>query len=324
MTHEHPPAASTPGAREDLGAGITCLDADYVAPGTACFYLLESAGEYAVVETGTSRSLDNLEVLLEERAIDPDRIRYVIPTHVHLDHAGGAGAMMAAFAGAQLLVHPRGARHMIDPAWLVDAAKAVYGEELFGALYGEVLPVPASRVREMADGDTVELGGRALEFRHTEGHARHHLCVWDERSRGWFCGDMFGVCYRGLRLPAGDFLLPSTTPTQFDPDAYAGSLALLESYAPQRLYLTHFGALAFSAAKRRLLAEQVETYRDLALGAGDDAAALEELLMRDALQRLRAFDPALDETAMRDLLRFDMQLNAQGLVHWREQLSGAR
>ncbi|MAT93045.1 MAG: MBL fold metallo-hydrolase [Halioglobus sp.] len=301
---------------QDLGHGITCIDAAYVERGMACFYLLEQDGEYALIESGTRHSLPGLLALLQERRIDPGQVRYVIPTHVHLDHAGGAGAMLAHFEQAQLLIHPRGARHMVDPAQLVAGAQAVYGAALFEELYGEVVPVDPARVRQMGDGEGVQLGGRRLEVRHTEGHARHHFCVWDERSRGWFTGDMFGVCYPWLRFPAGDFLLPSTTPTQFDPGAYLASLDLLHDYAPARMYLTHYGAVDYTREKSGLLARQVEAYRELALTTEGD---LQQALADHALEQVKQYDASTPEADLRRWLRFDVELNAQGLALWRER-----
>ncbi|MBT8117392.1 MAG: MBL fold metallo-hydrolase, partial [Gammaproteobacteria bacterium] len=263
---------------QSLAGGITCLDADYVRPGLACLYLLQEGDEYAVIETGTSHSAGRLFSLLAERGIDHDQVRYVIPTHVHLDHAGGAGVMMAAFEHATLLIHPRGARHMVEPQRLVDSAKAVYGEERFRSLYGEIVPVPADRVREMGDGDAVTLAGRRLEFRHTRGHANHHFCVWDEATRGWFTGDMFGVCYPWWRFVSDDFVLPATTPTQFDPETYPVSLQLLGSYSPRYLYLTHHGRIDYTPEKSARLAAQVARYREIALESRDNAAVLQDAI----------------------------------------------
>jgi glyoxylase-like metal-dependent hydrolase (beta-lactamase superfamily II) len=301
-----------------LGFGITCIDAAYVQPGLACFYLMEQGGECAVIETGTSHSLPNLSKLLAAKNIRPEQVRYVIPTHVHLDHAGGAGAMMAAFPAAQLLVHPRGAKHMADPERLIGAARDIYGEEAFSALYGEIVPVAPQRIRAMEDGETASLSGRQLEFRHTRGHAEHHFCVWDENSLGWFSGDMFGVSYPWCRFPAGDFVLPSTTPSQFDPETYLRSLELLGSYAPRRLYLTHGGELRYTPAKAALLARQIEAYREFATNTA--ASALQQRLMDYTLDLLRRFGAEGDESDFRDKLAFDVQLNAQGLQAWRRRV----
>lgn len=301
---------------QQLHFGITCIDAAYISSGIACFYLLEQDGECAIIETGTSHSVENLERVMAEKGIAPAQVRYVIPTHVHLDHAGGAGAMMARFPNATLLIHPKGARHMIDPQRLVESSLGVYGEERFRRLYGEIVPVAEARVREMADGDSVDLAGRRLEFRHTCGHADHHFCVWDETSRGWFSGDMFGVSYPWFRFASGDFLLPATTPTQFDPEAYFASLDLLNDYAPQRIYLTHYGELAYSEEKAGLLARQVAAYRDQAPLYAGDKPALERALSDYSVAQLQAFDTGKSEQELRQLLAFDMDLNAQGLEVW--------
>jgi glyoxylase-like metal-dependent hydrolase (beta-lactamase superfamily II) len=302
-----------------LGFGITCIDAAYVKQGIACFYLMEEGGECAVLETGTCHSVALLEQLLLDRGIAREQVRYVIPTHVHLDHAGGAGTMMATFTEAQLLIHPRGARHMVDPARLIAGATEVYGESLFAQLYGEVLPVEASRVRSMEDGEKILLAGRPLEFRHTRGHAEHHFCIWDEYSRGWFSGDMFGVSYPWCRFPGQDFVLPSTTPSQFDPDAFLVSLDLLASYAPRCLYLTHYGELAYSAEKAQLLCRQINTYCELARAGADDLALLQGQLSSYSVELLREFTDRHTETEWRSALAFDMQLNAQGLQLWRKR-----
>jgi glyoxylase-like metal-dependent hydrolase (beta-lactamase superfamily II) len=282
---------------------------------------LEEQGECAVVETGTSHSATRLLQLLRHRGIAAEQVRYIIPTHVHLDHAGGAGALMAAMPDAQLLVHPRGARHMIDPTRLVAAARDVYGAELFHTLYGEVKPIEAARIRQMGDGERVSLAGRSLEFRHTRGHAEHHFCLWDAASRGWFSGDMFGVSYPWCRYADGDFVLPSTTPSQFDPEAYLTSLALLASYSPQRVYLTHYGELAYSAEKSRVLARQIAAYCEIASDDSLDASALQQRLTNYSLALLSRFDNSGDEVLLRNRLAIDMQLNAQGLRVWRQRLA---
>lgn len=301
-----------------LGFGITCIDAAYVQPGLACFYLMQQGGECAVIETGTSHSVAGLVQFMAARDIRPEQVRYVIPTHVHLDHAGGAGAMMARFPNAQLLVHPRGEKHMADPARLVGAAMQIYGSEFFHTLYGDVVPIAPHRIRAMQDGESISLSGRQLEFRHTRGHAEHHFCIWDETSRGWFSGDMFGVSYPWCRFPAGDFVLPSTTPSQFDPETYLQSLALLGSYNPLRLYLTHGGELRYTSSNAGLLARQIQAYCEFATTVQADA--LQDCLLEYTLDLLRRFDAQRDESDLRGKLSFDMQLNAQGLLAWRQRV----
>jgi len=306
---------------KELGFGITCIDASYIRPGLACFYLLERDGHCAIIETGTSRSLDNLQQVMSEKGLVSEQVRYVIPTHVHLDHAGGAGSMMAAFPLAQLLIHPRGEQHMADPEKLITSSMAVYGESRFRQLYGEILPVDSARIVAMEDGQTIDLGGRALEFRHTRGHANHHFCVWDKTSRGWFSGDMFGISYPWFRLAGGDYILPATTPTQFDPDAYLESLQLLGSYQPERMYLTHSGEITYSSDLAALLQRQIVAYRDFALLHEENKAALERALADYSLEMMRALEPTRPEAELREQLAFDVDLNTQGLAVWRQRVA---
>ncbi|MEH6586559.1 MAG: MBL fold metallo-hydrolase [Halioglobus sp.] len=301
---------------EDLGFGITRIDAEYVKPGVVCFYLLESAGECAIVETGTVHSVATVENLLRQRGIAAAQVRYVIPTHVHLDHAGGAGMMMQRFPNAQLLVHPRGARHLVDPAKLVAASRQVYGDALFDQLYGEIQPAPVERVIEVLDGDTFKFGDRTLLLRDAPGHADHHFCVWDQTSKAWFSGDVFGVSYQWFRTPGGDFVMPATTPTQFRPEALKASLAMLAEQSPQRIYLTHFGELAYSVDAQQSLLEQIDDYQAMARECEGVPVLLEETIVDYSLARAQAMNPGQDMSAMRDHFRHDAQLNAQGLAVW--------
>lgn len=306
---------------EDLGFGITRIDAEYVKPGLVCFYLLESAGECAIVETGTVHSVATLEILLRQRGIAAAQVRYIIPSHVHLDHAGGAGVMMQRFPNAQLLVHPRGARHLVDPTKLIAASRQVYGDALFDQLYGEIQPAPVERVIEVSDRDTFKFGDRTLLLRDAPGHADHHFCVWDETSKGWFSGDVFGVSYRWFRTPGGDFVMPATTPTQFRPEALRASIAMLAEQSPQRIYLTHFGELAYSIQAQQSLLEQIEDYQAMARDCEGVTALLEETIVDYSLARAQAMNPGQDMSAMRDHFRHDAQLNAQGLAVWLQRKS---
>lgn len=303
-----------------LPGAITCIDAGYVAPGVACFYLVEGDGDVALIETGTARSLPNLLTTLTDLGIERDQVRYVVPTHVHLDHAGAAGLYLREFPRAELLVHPRGARHLIDPGKLVASAIGVYGEDSFRDLYGEIVPAPAERVRALADGESFEVGGRRLEAVHLRGHAEHHFCLWDEATRGWFTGDMFGISYAFLRQPSGAFVLPATTPTQFDPPAYRESVRTLARREPAWLYLTHYGALAFNPAQAELLCDQLGAYEALGDLHGDELDRALRRCTETALQTL------VDEDTAHSLageLHMDLALNAQGIA-WRAQQLAAR
>ena len=144
---------------------------------------------------------------------------------------------------ARLVAHSRGARHMVDPSALLNGARGVYGDEEVARSYGEVPGVPAERVISTADGMTLELAGRPLLFIDTPGHARHHHCIWDAKSRSWFTGDTFGVSYREFDVDGRAWSLPAATPVQFDPDALRTSIERLLSFDPQRVYVTHYGGI---------------------------------------------------------------------------------
>ncbi|NQY03026.1 MAG: MBL fold metallo-hydrolase [Halieaceae bacterium] len=303
-------------AVQQLPGDIACIDAQYVDSGLACVYLVRSGDEYALIETGTSHTLAAVQAAMSARGIQPEQIKYVIPTHAHLDHAGGAGVMMRAFPEAELLAHPQALKHLCHPERLIASAKSVYGEALFQSLYGEILPVPESRATALADGQTIIIGERELVARHTPGHANHHLCVWDAQTRGWFTGDMFGVCYGALRLLDGPFVVPSTSPTQFDPAAFQGSLDVLADASPDCMYLTHYSAIPWSPATHAALSQQVSDYASIAAEHENDTSGLATVLMRYTLDRLRDRLPGQDLASCEEQLVADMGLNAQGLTVW--------
>jgi glyoxylase-like metal-dependent hydrolase (beta-lactamase superfamily II) len=223
---------------------------------------------------------------------------------------------------ARLVAHPRAAPHMIDPARLVAGAMAVYGEAEFARHYGELLPVPAERVVVAEDGHVVDLAGRPLRCIDTPGHARHHLCVWDARSRSWFTGDTFGLSYRELDSARGPFILPTSSPVQFEPEAMQASIARMLAESPQAMYLTHYGRVADVARLAAELHEQIDAMVSLAQacdGRADRHRALVAALSGYYLERAQAHGCALDDAAVLRLLEMDIELNAQGLEVWLER-----
>ena len=307
---------------EALANDVYCVDAHYVKPGVASIYLVREGDEVAIVETGTRHSLDNVSATLAQLGIDDDQVRYVIPTHVHLDHAGGAGAMMQRFSQAELIVHPRGLRHMIDPSKLVDGTIAVYGRESFERLYGSIEPIAEARIIVAEDSSSHWLGGRELVFIDTPGHAYHHFCIYDDRSRGVFTGDTFGVSYAAMKsLPGG--LIPTTPPTQFDPPALRDSIERIMQFRPERLYLTHYGEFENPAAQVDSFDRWIDLYVTLAesYDAIDDAqeAELEDKLLSEVLNRLGVEHAE----ALKPVVGHDIRLNAQGLAWWRNRAQHA-
>jgi glyoxylase-like metal-dependent hydrolase (beta-lactamase superfamily II) len=303
----------------DFADGITAVDTEYVRPGLDASHLIVHGGRAAFVDTGTSNSVPLLLAALEEKGLEPGQVDWVFITHVHLDHAGGAGTLLAALPNATAVLHPRGARHMVDPGRLIAGSKAVYGEEAFNALYGDIRPIPEERIRTVDDGDRLELAGRAFEFIHTEGHAKHHYCIVDPAAAAVFTGDCFGISYRELDSAAGPFIFPTTTPVQFDPEAAHATIRRLISFRPERAFLTHFSCVAAPAALAPQLHRDLDAYVRIALAHRADAspeASIQAALRDWTYARLdeHGADP---DIALRDeVLGMDMDLNAQGLAFW--------
>ena len=165
--------------------GIQVIDTGFHRPLFDASYLIVERGRAAFVDCGTNHSVPRLLAALAGCGLPVEAVDYVIATHVHLDHAGGAGLLMQQLPAATLVVHPLGAPHLIDPARLMASARGVYGDEEVARSYGELVPVAPQRVLRTEDGMTIDFAGRPLTFLDTPGHARHHHCIWDERSRGF-------------------------------------------------------------------------------------------------------------------------------------------
>jgi glyoxylase-like metal-dependent hydrolase (beta-lactamase superfamily II) len=299
--------------------GIHIIDTAFQRDHFDAAYLIVEKGRGAFVDCGTSYSVARMLAALQDAGLSASDVEWLVLTHVHLDHAGGAGALMAQLPNARLLAHPRGAPHMIDPAKLIAGASAVYGEEEMARSYGRILPVPAERVVVAEDGHRVDLAGRELLCIDTPGHARHHLCVWDARSRSWFTGDTFGLSYRELDSVQGAFVLPTTTPVQFEPDALKNSIARLLSYSPQAMYLTHYGRVDDPGKLAGDLYEQIDAMTAIARDCDDRddrhrcmTAALTSLYQ----ERARRHGCRLDDAGVARVLAMDIELNAQGLASW--------
>jgi glyoxylase-like metal-dependent hydrolase (beta-lactamase superfamily II) len=311
-----------PAYLEPLDEGLFAIDTGFHRPRFDAAYLMVDEGRAAYIDTGTGYALPRLVGALDALGLARDAVDWVIPTHVHLDHAGGAGALMRALPTARMLVHPRGARHMIDPSALWAGATAVYGEAEMAASYGEVVPVPAERVLTTHDGMQATVGARTIEFADTPGHARHHHCVWDERTRGWFTGDTFGLSYREFDTARGAWIVPTSTPVQFEPEVLMQSIRRLLARQPQWMYLTHYGRVGDVQRLGALLLDLLA--RMTVLGERErgtaDAAARHERLKAGQLEIFAASTTAhgcrFTAEQLAELLAIDLELNAQGMAVW--------
>jgi glyoxylase-like metal-dependent hydrolase (beta-lactamase superfamily II) len=242
-------------------------------------FLVEGA-QPALVETGSQTSVTAVRDALTGAGLGPADLRWIIVTHIHLDHAGGVGDMAAAFPNATVVVHERGARHLLDPTRLIDSAARVYGPLLDG-LYGRMLPVPEGRLVAAADGHRVDLGdGHFLTMVDSPGHAKHHHAVLDDHTGTLLVGDAAGV-----KLPDIGVLRPATPPPDFDLEQATASLRRFAELRPQQVVLTHYGPVedpqATLSEAEDMLHRWVEvaerTMRESeAAGVEDVAAALAE------------------------------------------------
>jgi glyoxylase-like metal-dependent hydrolase (beta-lactamase superfamily II) len=313
------------GAVEELGNGISVIDSGYLGNDIAAIYFLRQNDQIAIIETGTKHSLPNINKALEKKGLSYSNVSYIIPTHVHLDHAAGAGVLMSLCKNAKLVIHPRGVRHMIDPSKLVVGTKAVYGEDKFNQLYGNLMPIDCDRIIEADDGFILDFCGRELKFIDTPGHARHHFCVWDKLSGAMFTGDTFGVSYREFDTRDGVFIFPTTTPTQFEPAELVQSITKIMEYKPQYLCLTHYGAIKPNKKVVEQLIDSIYYMSNIAkkyYGQPHSEEKVSGAIMQYLLKKLELTGFS-DLDFCKEKLANDVSLNTQGLLYWQHKLTSS-
>lgn len=306
-----------------LGHGVYTVDTGFQRDLFDAAYLIVQNGRAAFIDSGTNHGVPRLLEALTHLGLSVQDVDWVIPTHVHLDHAGGVGVLMQHLPQAQLLVHPRGARHMIDPSALYQGALAVYGAEEMERSYGQLVGVAAERVVSSADGMTVHLDDRPLLLIDTPGHAKHHHCIWDATSRGWFTGDTFGLSYREFDTDRGAWVFPTSTPVQFEPEALRHSVERLLSHQPSRMYLTHYSQVEDVPRLGQLLLDLLDRTVTLSQelhqqhGATPQRhQALKEGLLELYVHSLREHGCTLSVQEVSQALALDIELNAQGIAVW--------
>ena len=306
-------------ATTKLGNGIIAIDTDYIRPILDASHLIVEAGRAAFVDTGTNNSVPLLLDALRQNDIDIADVDYVFLTHVHLDHAGGAGELLKMLPNAKAVVHPRGAQHMLNPEKLVKGAVAVYGERRFQLMFGNVTPIDAERLIVVDDLQQFELAGRKLQCFFTEGHARHHYCLWDPESAGVFTGDSFGVSYRELDTANGEFIFPISTPIDFDPAEAHKSVDRVMAYEPSQLYLTHYSRVSGLQRLADDMHQGIDAYTRIAMSHVDAAnriGEIEKSLFDYLAKRLESHGFRGGADRVHAILDFDVSLNAMGLDVW--------
>lgn len=294
-----------------------------VADRTGTYVINEEA--LTLVETGPSPSIKHIKKGLETLGFALEQVKYIIVTHVHLDHAGGAGLFIKECPNASVVVHPKGARHLADPKRLAAGARAIYGDS-FEELFDPIVPIPEDRLLVKGEGDILEIGPDCtLQFLDTPGHAKHHFSIYDPVSNGIFTGDTVGIRYEQLVRAGVDLFLPSTSPNQFDPDAMRTAIDRIHNMNVDRIYYGHFGMTekveeALSQAADWLTVFVHEGEQVFADGKGYDELA------KRMLQRVKEYLRTLlieDDHGVYILINVDMQVSALGMIDYFQKKSKA-
>ena len=274
--------AERQGVAAQLDADIWVLDTLWQdEPGVIASYLLDGPDGVALVDVGSGATVEQLLASIRASGHQPEEIRHLVITHVHLDHAGATGGLLPYMPQARVYVHSIGAPHLIDPSKLIKSASRIYGDAM-ERLWGTMVPVPADRVTSLEDGDELRVGSRTLRALYTPGHAVHHVAYHDEANGLIFSGDVAGVRLEGVR-----YVRPPTPPPDLDLDLWAASIDRLAALQPRRLCLPHYGPVDdaqphLDALKARLYAWGELLLPDIRAGKSDAELA-------DDLAR--AYDP---------------------------------
>ncbi|MFP3357399.1 MBL fold metallo-hydrolase [Planococcus sp. SIMBA_143] len=283
---------------------------------TGSYVIMEQ--QLTIIETGPSPSVEHVKQGLNELGISLDEVRYIIVTHIHLDHAGGAGLLLQDCPNATLIVHPKGARHLADPSRLIAGARAVYGDQ-FDDLFNPIVPVPEQRIDTKTEGDRLQIGPDCtLEFWDTPGHAKHHFGILDPVSNGFFAGDTAGIRYAQLIEDGIDFYLPSTSPNQFDPEAMKASIERMQRQQLDVLYFGHFGAAHNPDAALEQVLEWLELFVEEGAAAYQNKESTDQLakrLLAPVMAQL-AEKGAKQPHRVMPYIEMDLQVSAQGLLDY--------
>ncbi|SFE35465.1 MBL fold metallo-hydrolase [Alteribacillus iranensis] len=290
---------------------------DLHMPGRTGTYIINEE-ELAIIDTGPSLSVPYIKESIEFLGRDLTDVRYIIVTHVHLDHAGGAGLLIKDCPNAKVVVHPRGAKHLAHPERLIQGAKAVYGSQ-FDSFFAPVYPVDEDKIMTASHEETISLSKeRTLTFLNTPGHANHHFSMVDSKSKGIFTGDTIGIqYYEGKRL-GKEMYVPTTSPNHFDPDKMLESLSLLLSYKPTRIFFGHYGMTTHISEVKRQIESWIPIFMELGYEAyekGEDHTFLATRIHR-AVSNHYGIDHLTDDHLLHQIIQLDAHISAMGIIDY--------
>lgn len=305
----------------EYGDGIYAVDSEYEEDMRAAVYFVVDSGRVAMIDTVHNGSLGPTLDAMKLLGLGEDQVDYICLTHVHLDHAGGAGTYMERFPNAKLVVHTRGAKHMISPEQLMEGVRAVYGADEAERLYGKLIPVDEKRIVTPEDGQKLTHGGREIVCLDTPGHARHHLTYYDERTKAAFTGDVFGMTYPELSAGTHQGVIPTSSPVQFEPEAMIASMDRILALGVTRLFPTHFGEMQSPAQIAADLKRQIAAYVRVAETSGGDIERIRGSLTKVFANEAETQNWPQEWRDVREKFAREIEMNAQGLKVWYDRKS---
>ena len=304
---------------------IFCFDANYIRQKFAAIHFINQNNKLLIIDTATNHSAKRFLNALHTMNISPESVEWIVLTHVHLDHAGGAGLLMKMCPNARLAVHPRGVRHMVNPEKLWASVISVYGKEEAEKQYGQLIPVDENRVFAVDDGEVIRFENRRLQIFDAPGHANHHIVIFDEESKSFFTGDAFGIAYPELASKDGEFIFISSTPTQFDPVKFGTTIKKIMGQKPRSCFLTHFSKIMNIEKNGYELLKQIDEFVMITQQARDSHESqqhqIREGLFELLHKKLEKTNLSISRREFGNLLSLDLSLNAQGLEYWNNKTS---
>ena len=304
---------------------IFCFDANYFRKNFAAIHFINQNNKLLIVDTATNHSAKRFLNTLHSMNISPESVEWIVLTHVHLDHAGGAGLLMKMCPNARLAVHPRGVRHMVNPEKLWASVISVYGKQEAENQYGKLVPVDESRIIAVGEGEVIHFQNRRFQIFDAPGHANHHIVIFDEESKSFFTGDAFGIAYPELSGKDGEFIFISSTPTQFEPVKFDTTVKKIMEQKPKSCFLTHFSKIMNIKKNGYELLKQIDEYVAITQQAKNNHENQQELIREKLFELLykkfKKVNLNISKREFGNLLSLDLSLNAQGLEYWNNKIS---